>query len=875
MAVEPVERFDAERFARAVDELRASDLPDLVLTPAEVRDTLRRPTAASHYRDAIAAAIPEYGPHAARATMDWDQHVLAQWDRTRDRRALRIAVDLWRTTLEFSFVTDKVSAVARLADRFLDEYRFGAELPVLDAAVYLGRDAVFDELAFPDTRPSRLLTVALALRCRYEHTGDREALVESVARYREASRSPGSPALAARGLAAMLAHVRDLIGDGPGLLTGAADPEPDPAAARTSPAAPLAAAAKQASAAAVALAEFRRSGDSNRLTDAVAAARQAVSGTPADHRDRPPRLALVAETLHELYLRRADPAVLDEALDGYRSALALPYDRPELRSEAVVGLVRALRTRHDAGGGRPVHLDEARLLAAEAAARHPLPDEAVAALAELLSTAAQPVRGGAPRLPERLRRPTGSAPEPGDEAVYAAVAGSAAAPPAERGLASQQWARLAAGRGDLSTAGRAYRLTIDLLPELVAALERRDDEEHQLLPFAGLASDAAACALAADAGPEEALDLLERGRCVLLAKELGMPAPRIDPAARRDLSRDGPVVVVNVSRFGSHALLLTGAGIRVLPLPGLTPAGVEDHRIALDVVHKLGRDPAAPVELRRAAGRFVTALLGWLWDVVAGPVLAALGLPPAIGVPPRLWWLATGSLSLLPLHAAGHHPARDGRTVLDRVVSSTTPTLHQLALARSRSGRPVAGTSLVVAASDLPGVAAEAKMVSRVLPGARTLLGPAAVPAAVGRELAGAAWAHFACHATTDPAAPSQSRLVLTGGSLAVTDIARLRTARGHLAYLSACGTARGGDVLTDEVIHVSSAFQLAGFTHVIGTLWPVADDAAARIAEEVYTGPSERMDPAQRLHAALVKVRDEYAGNSPLLWASHLHLGP
>jgi hypothetical protein len=39
-----------------------------------------------------------------------------------------------------------------------------------------------------------------------------------------------------------------------------------------------------------------------------------------------------------------------------------------------------------------------------------------------------------------------------------------------------------------------------------------------------------------------------------------------------------------------------------------------------------------------------------------------------------MWWVPTGNLSYLPLHAAG----RDDECVLDRVVSSYTPTVRSL-----------------------------------------------------------------------------------------------------------------------------------------------------------------------------------------------------
>ena len=52
-------------------------------------------------------------------------------------------------------------------------------------------------------------------------------------------------------------------------------------------------------------------------------------------------------------------------------------------------------------------------------------------------------------------------------------------------------------------------------------------------------------------------------------------------------------------------------------------------------------------------------VLDWLWDAVAEPVLAVLGRtgPPSDGEPgPRVWWCPTGPLTVLPIHAAGHHP---------------------------------------------------------------------------------------------------------------------------------------------------------------------------------------------------------------------------
>jgi CHAT domain-containing protein len=53
-----------------------------------------------------------------------------------------------------------------------------------------------------------------------------------------------------------------------------------------------------------------------------------------------------------------------------------------------------------------------------------------------------------------------------------------------------------------------------------------------------------------------------------------------------------------------------------------------------------------------------------------------------------------------------------------------------------------------------------------------------------------------------------------------VHDVSELKLERVRIAYLSACSTAENKAArLRDEVIHIVSGFQVAGFAHVIGYL--------------------------------------------------------
>jgi CHAT domain-containing protein len=113
-----------------------------------------------------------------------------------------------------------------------------------------------------------------------------------------------------------------------------------------------------------------------------------------------------------------------------------------------------------------------------------------------------------------------------------------------------------------------------------------------------------------------------------------------------------------------------------------------------------------------------------------------------------------------------------------------------------------------------------------------------------------------------------------------VAALAALALDDAQLAYLSACGTARMTDIhLLDEAIHLASAFQMAGFSHVIGTLWEINDAIAVEIAESFYTNlttPDHILDPrraACALNSAARTLRDRLPAN-PYLWASHIHAG-
>ena len=121
--------------------------------------------------------------------------------------------------------------------------------------------------------------------------------------------------------------------------------------------------------------------------------------------------------------------------------------------------------------------------------------------------------------------------------------------------------------------------------------------------------------------------------------------------------------------------------------------------------------------------------------------------------------------------------------------------------------------------------------------------------------------AHFACHGVSMLKNTCNSHLLLPGPGeteadlLRIEELANRNLERSMLAYLSACHTANyTSETLLDEGIHIASAFQLAGFPHVIGTLWEASDLKAREVATEFYKTFSTLWIPGAVLGMGLLR---------------------
>ena len=291
-----------------------------------------------------------------------------------------------------------------------------------------------------------------------------------------------------------------------------------------------------------------------------------------------------------------------------------------------------------------------------------------------------------------------------------------------------------------------------------------------------------------------------------------------------------------------------------------------------------------------------------------GQILDDLGFTqmPRDDVWPRVWWVASGLLNSLPIHAAGYHDDPSGKSVMDRVISSYTSTIKSLAYSLHRAQR--LGDSADVKAlligmpktpnlpnGDLPFVEKELQLIGeelRKLPVIEATMIKNPNKEQVLRDLSTHQAIHFACHGSS-AADPSKSMLLVDDWEslpLTVADITLSKIEHGQFAYLSACNTSRGKEAsLLDESINLVSAIQLAGYPSVVGTLWQVVDKHSSQVAKDVYMwmvrdGRKFKFDSAaEGLHRAVKALRSETRmipgfkkafQTDPIAWAPYIHVG-
>ncbi|KAL8299200.1 hypothetical protein RB593_009192 [Gaeumannomyces tritici] len=581
---------------------------------------------------------------------------------------------------------------------------------------------------------------------------------------------------------------------------------------------------------------YSRTGAMADLEEAIRIGREAVDATPLDHPDRAVRLNNLGNHLGDRYSRTGAMADLEKAKKSYSTALHHPTSAVSIRiaagrhfllspailkderayaiAKTTIDLIPLLTLRSLQNSDKRHLLSAAVGLSSDAAAIALHANKGPAAAIELLETGRGVIAGAL-----------------FEQSDLAAL--ERAHPDLARSFVDL--------RDQLDTPPQEHFL---ITPEhrIVAAETEGGRRREAGLQLAGL------------------LDTIRSKpgfkRFLLLASEADI----------LDAARQGPIVVLNVSSYRCDALAIEQSGIRLLELP----------HVSREAINKYAR------ELQ------TLATLGWLWDAIVCPVLEALGFtgPPSDSQWPHVWWVPTGTLTRFPLHAAGYHLKCTGETAVDRVVSSYASSVKAIIYSRRRPHQAAAAENsrkaVVVAMQNTPEqqrleyASDEANAVIAVCKSMGLLCDrPRPYKADVLSTLKACGMFHFAGHGSTHPTEPLQSKLLFddwgsepfTVGNLLETN---LTSKPPFLAYLSACGT---GQILdessVDESIHLASACQLAGFRHVVGTLWSVDDGLCVDMARMVYEYlRDEGMGDetvSRGLHRAMRMLRDQWVDEEEL----------
>ncbi|KDR67646.1 hypothetical protein GALMADRAFT_130099 [Galerina marginata CBS 339.88] len=337
----------------------------------------------------------------------------------------------------------------------------------------------------------------------------------------------------------------------------------------------------------------------------------------------------------------------------------------------------------------------------------------------------------------------------------------------------------------------------------------------------------------------------------------------------------GPVILVNISKYRSDAIILGSENPPVLvTLPDVHPGDLKK------LIEQL--DFARDFSLHSYSSKEFVPILRELWNIIVSPVVSRL---TDLGVQEksRIWWCPTSELCALPLHAAGPYRPSE-RNLPDIYISSYIPTLSALIRARVNPISQAIVPKLVVVGQpgeDLPSIQEEIGIIQQLGNSVDIITGAQANRKTVLHVLQHHSWAHFACHGHLgDKDKPFLASFQLHDGvHLTLLDLMQARLPNAELAFLSACHSVASDLVTPDETIHLAAALQFCGFRSVVGTLWEMNDEDGPNISKEFYKhmfrNTGRKADFRDSAEALSLAIREMRKNGVPLhRWIMFVHIG-
>ena len=384
---------------------------------------------------------------------------------------------------------------------------------------------------------------------------------------------------------------------------------------------------------------------------------------------------------------------------------------------------------------------------------------------------------------------------------------------------------------------------------------------------------------------------------------------------------EGTIVIVNITTTRRDAIIVSKDSLTALKFP----EELESLANCFDERGWLSKNPSE----QREKNDMLLHHLERLWHVCVKEIIEKITSsrsPSKQGSDnlkyslPRIWWIGTYKASSIPFHAAGVHRGGSTENAYSKVTSSYTPSISALSFSKAQMNKTATrnsiekkktGEILVVAMPSTPkgpegvkkpeklaGVTEEVAQITTLAHTNDRTISTFFHPSAneVLQKLSHCQIIHFACHGVSDRFDPSSSGVILQtekkiteDGTAAVPEqdfltvyrISELKLKHAQVAYLSACSTAESRiPLLKDEMIHVASGFQVAGFPHVVGCLWPAGDSECVEVSKRFYSSILDETADicdggtvAVALQNAVMAVRAADP-EMPALWAQFVHYG-
>ncbi|MFF1360777.1 CHAT domain-containing protein [Streptomyces sp. NPDC058297] len=353
---------------------------------------------------------------------------------------------------------------------------------------------------------------------------------------------------------------------------------------------------------------------------------------------------------------------------------------------------------------------------------------------------------------------------------------------------------------------------------------------------------------------------------------------------------------------GAALIVLADGTTRTIELRQLVveAAPLVQYRAAFAGGRDAGGPPAAdtppPVPAKETRAE-LDELCEWAGKVAMRELLEAL--PRGYGRAPSVVMVPMAELGAVPWHAARVAALDRARPyACQQAGISYMPSARLLC---EVAGRPAPGSreALVVGnpTRDLHDAGVEAEAVHRTFYPDGEFLGPGqASPAAVtdwlARQRGGVL--HLACHGAVQQGERHSSYLELSGGRLAAEQLTEgaARYRQLDLVVLAACRTNVSGHGY-DEAYSLATAFLVAGARSVLGSLWPVPDEATSLLMYMTHHFMRrDGLSPGQALRTAQSWMLDDQrqapagmpanlVAKVPLIksadlaaWAGFTHLG-